>query len=560
MQTLAYLGPQVSEEDIIYTLINSSGPISVDTETISLKNKQAIGIGIQISDQDRYFFRVFPEPSRYLPIVAAMLQDKTRAKIYHNCKGFDLDVLSEFSPDDINVEDTYFKARVLGIESNLDYIGKNLLGFDDMFSIPELLQETSDLLEEPLNKLTMLDVPFPKIALKCMNDVRATWFANQKLSSMMNANMQEEYELDRWLIHEVRSMEAKGLPIDQELLQSKKVKYEALVEEYGNKCADHGFNPWSPQQVAMFMATNGIMLPMNRAKTGLRTDLDALLDHIDFQPAYDTLMARKYRKLLSTYVLPYEGIDIAHTEFRFDLATGRFASEGENWQNIPPDMRDIFVGPFTWLDASQIEMRIFAFFSQDPVMLDIYRTGGDIHFSTQSDIWPGSERSNEALRLAAKTTNFSMVFYAREGTILKSIRENSFKAGIRSNVNYGQVREFRKVWLNKFYVGRKWMDAQLTKTEPYAETYFGRRMKLPDGPTEDHIGKCRINYPVQGTAGGWIKRAMKRCKDLDKRVQVHDELVFNGLLDDEVFKELELDRIIPEYPIPYSVKRGAKWI
>ena len=93
---------------------------------------------------------------------------------------------------------------------------------------------------------------------------------------------------------------------------------------------------------------------------------------------------------------------------------------------------------------------------------------------------------------------------------------------------------------------------------PYATTDFGRRMYLPNPDTtaQSHIDKCKINYPIQGTAADIMKRAMiKSWKSGDLRLQVHDEMVFDG----EVELSKELENIHPEIRTPFSVYEGEKW-
>ena len=555
MQTLAYIGPAQTESEIIYSLINSKGPVAVDVETVSLKNQTPIGVGLQWSDVDRAYFGVFPTPSRYLDVVYGILGDSGRTKIYHNGKSFDLIVLSGVCVvDDINVHDTYYMAKSLGIEANLDFIGKNLFGFQDMFTIPELLQETAEDLEVKVNKVTMLDVPFSYTARKCMNDVRATWFAYQKLPELMNAQMLECYEVDRKLIHVLREMEKKGLQLDKEILASKFEHYTQLVDKYLLEATELGFNPGSPQQVAMHLAHKGHMLKLNRSGKSLSTDEEAL-EGINDPDARLVLAYRKAKKLLSTYLVPYMDKDRAYSTFRGDLSTGRLASANTNLQNIPPDMRDIFSPDnveFTWLDYSQIEMRLFAYMSGDKRMLEAYANGEDIHYVTQSELWPGSSRDDDSRRLVAKTFNFALIYLAKAGTL-----------AAHTKLPYHTARQYRDAWLNLYPQGHEFMIEQTRKKEPWATTLFGRRMRLPDGPTEDHIQKCRINYPIQGTAADIIKRAMlivSGVHGLDVRVQVHDELVFDGSVSDVVFTELGLDSILGDYKIPYNVKRGPKWI
>ena len=539
---LAYLGPLTTEPDIIYRLINSSGPVAVDTETISLKDTSCIGIGLQVSDEDRYYFRVLPEPSDYLPLVQQILQDKSRTKIFHSAK-FDMEVLAAYQPDATNVQDTYLICKCLGIPAGLQELGESI-GFTDMFSISDLLESV-----EGKRNPTMLDVAWDGVALKCMNDVRATWFGLKKLKTMMGPKIRECYEVELQVLQVMLEMEKWGLKLDSDLLDTKANQLSALCNAFEIHCADLGFNPASNQQLAMYLAHQGVSLPMTRSRKNLAVDEDTL-NGLDIPIAREVLEYRGNRKLLSTYVLPWIGQDRAFTHFRADLSTGRLASYGRNIQNVPSKVRNVFVpdsGQFTWFDYSQIEMRLFAWISQDRRMMQAYANGEDIHWVTQQVLFPMSEREDEVTRVLAKTFNFAMVYLAKAGTL-----------AAHTKLPYQTANRYRSEWLKLYPQGYFWMLEQARGEGSYAETLFGRRMKLPAGPTMDHVAKCRINYPIQGTAADIIKRAMVACKDLDLRVQVHDELVFDGDFKQEL-KERGLDTILDGCLIPYSVKRGARW-
>lgn len=570
MTSMYYLGPLEEESEIIESL-RQSRVLSIDTETISLKDRTCIGIGL-CSGEHRWYFPMFPEENKWKELLGSKLTDGSVRQYYHNYK-YDRPVLEQaIGKIAGNVEDSYLLAHNMGIPAGLEAIGKNMLGFTDMFSIQDLLKATGK------RNANMLDVPEDQVALKCMNDVRATWYAWEKLSEKASAEEWSFYQTDMKLLKLFEKMEAKGLGLNQPLVNQ-------LFTEYANKVADTlifcqqqlGFEPGSPQQVGNYLTNQGCRLPRNPSGKGVSTDEDALiqLGH----PIGDIVLDyRSDRKLLSTYITPWLEQIRCFYHFRGDLSTGRLASGGlegincghvcRNIQNVPPDMRAIFVpdsGMFTWLDYSQIELRIFAHLSQDPEMVSTYKANGDIHFETQQGIWPSSSKDNQSLRLAAKTANFTMVFDGTANTLHKSIKGNAYKFKTPVNLSRYDVNNIIDKWKKKYNTGFRWMQLQQQKTEPYAETMFGRKMKLPDAGSEweyKHQGKCRINYPVQGTAADIIKSAMILCDeaDLDMRIQVHDELVFDGSVDD-TFRSLAFDSIGSAFGLhtPFEVKQGAVW-
>ena len=88
---------------------------------------------------------------------------------------------------------------------------------------------------------------------------------------------------------------------------------------------------------------------------------------------------------------------------------------------------------------------------------------------------------------------------------------------------------------------------------------FGRKCRLPtlDTAPLSHIEKCSVNYPIQSTAADIVKRAMLHpdVVDLDQVLQVHDEILVDGLAE---FPEA-LEWVGP-LRTPFKVKQGAVWV
>jgi DNA polymerase-1 len=204
---------------------------------------------------------------------------------------------------------------------------------------------------------------------------------------------------------------------------------------------------------------------------------------------------------------------------------------------------------FTWADFNQIEMRMFAYLSQDPVMLKAYAEGSDVHADTQSALWPGSDLKDEGLRKRIKGFNFTMIFLGSPPTLSKAV-------GLPVKV----CEEFRNIWLARYSHAYSWM-IQQTEVGPeqgYVDTLYGRKARLPalDMSTPEHRLKCAINYPVQTSTADIVKRAMLMCEKecLPVVLQVHDELICDG---DVEFPDMEW--IYPELHTPYKVMRSSIW-
>ena len=135
--------------------------LAVDSETISLKEKVPIGIGIAISSTEAFYFRLFPEESPVTPW--QLLKDTGITKVYHNVM-FDAIALREYEVDNANILDTSVMSRLLCHRYN---------SLVDLSYIHQL--EAHDVKEYIPSGGTMLDVDLDTVARKCMQDCLATY-------------------------------------------------------------------------------------------------------------------------------------------------------------------------------------------------------------------------------------------------------------------------------------------------------------------------------------------------------------------------------------------------
>ena len=363
----------------------------------------------------------------------------------------------------------------------------------------------------------------------------------------------DNYQVDIDLIPILLKMGRRGIRLRQEVLESWNDRLGEQVLAYKDICDREGFDPGKNQQVGFVLAARHNILPFTKSKKQLKTD-SKVLSKLSDPLAQVILGYREVSKLKGTYIVPCLGKSRFYTNFRIDLATGRLASYDRNIQNIPPKIREIFAPDsetWTWIDWSQIEMRIFAYLSQDPVMVDAYATGKDIHAITQQALWPGSDPNNDATRVRAKSFNFAMIYFASVYTLSDTF-----------NLPHDICAVYRSNWLMKYHIAHSWMLQQIEEGRElgWRETLFGRRLKLPsvELTSQGHVDKCSINYPVQGSAAGVVARGMLICDslDYDTAAQVHDELLFDG----DVDPPESLAHIIPELYLPFKVQKSPVWV
>ena len=268
---------------------------------------------------------------------------------------------------------------------------------------------------------------------------------------------------------------------------------------------------------------------------------------------------RKWGKLKTTYLDGYlKYINPATGRIHPDMfplvtETGRFSCRNPNCQNMPRKandpvgIRSFIKAPEGQLlvscDFSQIELRIGSFYCRDPKMLEIYRTGGDIHAQTTSVIYgiPYEEAADrehpeyKERRTVAKGVNFGLFF----GLFPKGLqRQLKYKAGLNPTMKECEtiLASIRAGYpmLGKWQEETKRKAAERCRTQ----TFLGRRRYLPgirstDWGRKSFAERCALNTPIQGTAADILKLAMGRLiAGLPDRpwlrplLQIHDELVF----------------------------------
>lgn len=552
---------QASNEELERNLLfPPTNLIAVDTETVSINDKTLIGIGIAINPNEAYYVPVWPEPSELLFQVFSLLQRKDLFKVGHNYN-FDIESLRLFADDnglsDIDVwsiHDTAIMANVSALPASLHELGNSLLGNYDLFTIQDLLAETASITGK--RKVTMLDADQNKVALKCCNDVRTTYGLYELLLNQLTAKTYDCYEVDRQLTGILKTIERKGLALNQQFLKSKFNELALTMEFYEDWAYEQGFSISSPAQVGMFLANNGVFLPFTESGRQYDTS-EETLSKVKHPLAQEVLTYRKSQKLLSTYVEPYLNQDRGYTHFRLDLATGRLASYDRNWQNIPPDMRVFFVadrGIFTWGDMSNLEMRNIAYLTKDATLINAYKEGRSIHEITFRSIFSHLEFNKDIPEyVLAKTFNFAMVFDAEDSTL-------AAQCGIKLQT----AKQWKKTWFETYPGVYKWMLSQQDSGSDFEETDFGRKMRIPKERGKKHANTCRINYPVQGLGADMNKRSILKMWNMgylnenNFRIQVHDEVVLDGDYQDS-FPHKELEDIHPEFIVPWEVSKGKVW-
>jgi len=357
------------------------------------------------------------------------------------------------------------------------------------------------------------------------------------------------YDIELPLCRVLAEMERTGFLVDKDALadfgESLSIGITATEKQIYD-LAGEVFNINSPKQLGVILFEK-LMLPTpKKTKTGYSTNIEVLDQLAGKHPIISLIKDyRELTKLKSTYadgLLKVIGSDgRIHTHFQMTVtATGRLSSTEPNLQNIPvrkemgSELRKMFVAGegnvLVDADYSQIELRLLAHIAGDPVMLEAFERGEDIHTVTASQVFDiplGDVTSVQRFR--AKAVNFGIVYGISAFSLANDI-----------NVLPREAKAYIESYLEKYAGVRQYMFdiVESAKKLGYVATLFGRRrylpeLKAPNFNTRSFGERVALNMPIQGTAADIMKIAMIRVSDklnaerLEARLilQVHDELI-----------------------------------
>ncbi len=407
-------------------------------------------------------------------------------------------------------------------------------------------------------------------------------------------------ELENPLISVLADMERVGVALDLPLLRAlhdeMDGRLQQMMAEIQAYAEDPDLNVNSNQQIAQLLYEKlqihkelGVDLKKTKKGTGYSTDSETL-EQLTAHPLPRLILDyRELQKLLSTYIdaLPVltrpdpQGIPRIHTRFRqAHTATGRLSSFSPNLQNIPTrteqgrTIRKAFVPGFPqWqilsADYSQVELRLLAHISQDPVLIDAFHKGIDIHARTAGlifDIDPSEVTPTQ--RSAAKAINFGIIYGMGPPRLAKEI-----------NVSVEQAGHFIKAYFASYPKVKAYLDDTIDSARKtgYVETLLGRRRTIHELDAEDPriraaARNIAVNTPIQGSAADLIKRAMIRIQQritqqsLSARMllQIHDELLFEVPPNEieplsEILREEMQNAMSLRVPLIVDIGYGAHW-
>ncbi len=579
--------------------------VSFDTETSQLDPMKANLVGLSFATETgkAWYVPVGHREGNQLPVEQVLAQLKPImespevSKVAHNCT-FDMTVLEQLG---IRTQGMDFDTMVASQMSGKKTIGLKELVLDvlgvEMAKISDLIgtgskQISFDRLpiDEQVRDYACADADLPLRLVPIFEEALqkdGVWDLFEKVEMPLApviVDMQRNgVALEEGMLHEM------ARDINEQL-------HQLETQVYND--AGRPFNINSPQQLSQLLFEELKLGPTKRTRTGAYTTdaqaLEALKGH---HPVIDGILEyRQLSKLKGTYVdalpeLINRRTGRIHTSFnQVGSATGRMSSSDPNLQNIPirtelgRQVRRAFIAPKVdgeqWhllsADYSQIELRVLAHLSEDPVLLEAFRNGEDIHTATAAMMFevPFPEVNSDHRRIA-KVLNFGVIY-------------GLSAYGISQQTEFGpeEGTRFIESYFSKYPGIRGYLDGikEQARARGYVETALGRRRYMPEIMATNRVvrqgaERMAINMPIQGTAADIMKLAMIRVarrmeeEKLRSRLllQVHDELMFEAPHDEiEPLRELVLQEMpsalrempsAPEFAVPLTVevKTGSNW-
>lgn len=424
----------------------------------------------------------------------------------------------------------------------------------------------------------------------CLRALAVAEIAARVEAELERLGMKGLYEaIEHPLVPVLAEMEKTGVGIDLDYLGEMATQLDKRLGVLETECYDlagERINLGSPTQLRVLLYEKLGLKTTRRTKTGLSTDaraLQQLVGQHEFVPKL--LEYRELSKLKNTYIdalppLVDENDGRVHTTYDQTVAaTGRLSSTNPNLMNIPirtdlgKQIRRAFIPkPGNLLlsaDYSQIELRVMAHLSEDPILIEVFEHGDDIHSATASRVYNiPAEQLTTGQRSVAKMVNYGLAY----GMGASGLAE-------RLNVPVDEARDIMGSYFEVFEGVAEFLDEVVKQAhaDGFTTTMFGRRRYLPElgsgNPRVRAIGERQaLNAPIQGSAADIMKLAMievdeeLRTERLETKMilTVHDELVFElpesekeaavALVEDAMTRVCEM-----KVPLAVDTSLGPTW-
>lgn len=585
--------------------------IDLETDNINALIANIVGISIAYRDNEEQLkakdFNTFYIPvdhkliedleknlplDKTIELFKPLLENPLVKKVGHNLK-YEINVFSNYDVILTGLQDDTFISDYVVDPSKahgLKDIAKNTLNYN-MTNIEELIGKGKKLIT--IDQVSV-DTVGKYAGADSAVSLELSFFLRDKLKATEMLDLYEKIELP--LVEVLAKMERTGINVDNKHLTDLSKKIEGQLKELEVKIyalAGKEFNINSPKQLSTILFEDLQISPKGVKKnktTGYSTDVGVLEKLAgEYEIVKEIMEYRLLTKIKSTYSdsiseLINKKTGKIHTSFNQGLTTtGRLSSNTPNLQNIPiktelgREIRRAFIpsnenNVILSADYSQIELRLLAHYTEDPVFMESFKNNLDIHSKTIMDIY-GLENIEDVtpeLRRIGKTVNFGIVYGQTAFGLSESLK-----------ISMSEASTIIKKFNAKYSSITKYVDdmTYFATSHGYVKTLFNRRRYLPDiystnRSIKEFAKRNAINTPLQGSASDIIKLAMLEVdKELTRMnlktkmlLQVHDELVFEVPSQElDIVKGLvktKMEGVFPEMKVPLkvSINIGNSWV
>lgn len=587
-----YLIENETELQNLLNDINAKKLVCIDFETTGLDTftDEIIGISFAIKSKEAFYLdlsgRTNIDKEACKKLVFDTLAKEDIKIIGHNLK-YEYKMMHAI---DKKMGNMYFDTMVAAYlinpsrgRYNMDDLALSYLSYNTI--------KYSDITDNA--KKTLLDVELKDVVEYACEDSDITFRFYEYFAPLLNTYNLEElfFNVEMPLISVLADMEFDGVYISTEKMKSLSEEYASLLEKTKEKIyqqAGEEFNLQSPKQLEYILFEKLKIKSTKKTKTGANsTDEEVLRDLAPREKIAEYMLTyRKYSKLKNTYLdvfptLVHKKTNRIHAFFNQTVtATGRLSSSDPNLQNIPArgdegkDIRNTFIAEkgnvLIAADYSQIELRLLAHFSNDPVLVEAFKNNDDIHRKTAMKIYSVSkEHVTPSMRNIAKIINFSIIY-----------GKTAFGLSKELNISRKEADDFIKGYFSTYSQVKPFCEKVIedVKAKGYVRTMLGRIRDLSktinssNAVVRNEAERMALNTLIQGSAADMIKVAMiaihKEFKNHFKTakivMQVHDELVVEVSEKESdkamtIMKEIMEHSVKTNVPITVDIHKGLSW-
>ena len=567
-----------------------------DTETTSLNSLEAelVGVSFSVKKDEGFYIPINHveqtelNTSEVIEWLKQLLEINQNKIIGQNLK-YDIAVLRNH---EIYIKEFFADTMLMSYAANSTSSRHNLDALAEYYLNTSTIKYEDVVGKGAKKYKNFSEVPIKEATNYAAEDADITLQLFEKLSEIIDkSSINLLKTIDYPLLFVLLEMEQKGALIDtshlNELSKDFGAKLLNLVRKI-HEASGSVFNIDSPKQLSeiLFEKLKIDTKGLKKTSTGYFSTSESVLQKLSDENdiVKDILEYRSLAKLKSTYTDKIAEIcdqnSRVHTSYHQAVtSTGRLSSSDPNLQNIPIrtkegiTIREAFIAPankkILAMDYSQIELRLMAHYSQDPIMLNSFKKNEDIHKRTASEIF-GTELSevDDEMRRRAKTINFGLLYGMSAFGLSNQLGVSRAEADIFLNnyfERYSDVKKFMSDIVEK------------SKETKYVETLYGRKIHVPNITASNYMvrqaaERAAINGPLQGSAADIIKIAMIKidewinlnAPEIKMILQVHDELIYevpDAFSEDDLIPILDLMENTTEIDVPLKVEYGfgANW-